>query len=103
MEGIPEELKTHLRLGRLFLAPSPAERSARCRFFCCLTPCPSPLHASWHVARSDDKKRARLNTMAHLLSLPRDKPQLPKRQKSHGCSEPNYPYKYVPELGWPVE
>ena len=59
--------------------------------------------------RSDDKKRARLNTIAHLLSLipyeelPRDKPQLPKRQKSHGYSEPNYPYKYVPELRWPVE
>ena len=35
--------------------------------------------------------------------LPRDKPQLPKRQKPHGYAEPNYPYKYVPELGWPVE
>ena len=95
------ELKTHLRLGRLFLAQSPAERSARCRF-CCLTPCDSPLHASWHVVRSDDKKGARLNTMAHLLSLipyeelPRDKPQLPKRQKSHGCSEPNYPCQLIP-------
>ena len=65
--------------------------------------------APWHVVRSDDKKRARLNTIAHLLSLipyeelPRDKPQLPKRQKPHGYAEPNYPYKYVPELGWPVE
>jgi polyphosphate kinase 2 (PPK2 family) len=59
--------------------------------------------APWHVVRSDDKKRARLNTIAHLLSLipyeelPRDKPQLPKRQKPHGYAEPNYPYKYVPE------
>ena len=65
--------------------------------------------APWHVVRSDDKKRARLNTIAHLLSLipyeelPRDKPKLPKRQKPHGYAEPNYPYKYVPELGWPVE
>ena len=43
--------------------------------------------APWHVIRSDEKKRARLNTIAHLLSkipyeeLPRDKPVLPKRQK----------------------
>ena len=56
-----------------------------------------------------DKKRARLNTIAHLLSLipyeelPRDKPQLSKRQKPHGYAEPNHPHKYVPELGWPVE
>jgi polyphosphate kinase len=65
--------------------------------------------APWHVVRSDDKKRARLNTIAHLLSLipyeelPREKPDLPKRQKPHGYAEPNYPYKYVPELGWPVK
>jgi hypothetical protein len=26
-----------------------------------------------------------------------------KTQKSHGYAEPNYPYKYVPELGWPVK
>jgi polyphosphate kinase len=63
--------------------------------------------APWHVVRSDDKKRARLNTIAHLLSLipyaelPREKPDLPKRQKPHGYAEPNYPYKYVPELDWP--
>jgi len=25
----------------------------------------------------------------------------PKRQKPQGYAEPNYPYKYVPELGWP--
>ena len=40
--------------------------------------------APWHVVRSDDKKRARLNTIAHFLSqvpyeeLPRDKPVLPQ-------------------------
>ena len=62
--------------------------------------------APWHVVRSDDKKRARLNVIAHLLSqiphedLPYDKPILPKRQKPHGYTEPNYPYKVVPELGW---
>jgi polyphosphate kinase 2 len=39
----------------------------------------------WHIVRSDDKKRARLNTIAHLLDLipykkaPRDKIKLPDR------------------------
>jgi hypothetical protein len=56
--------------------------------------------------RSDDKERARLNVISHLLSqipykdLPRDKPVLPKRQKAHGYKEPNYPYKFVPEMDW---
>ncbi|MGQ0578247.1 MAG: polyphosphate kinase 2 [Betaproteobacteria bacterium] len=42
-------------------------------------------HAPWHVVRSDDKKRARLNCVAHLLKLipykkvPRKKIKLPKR------------------------
>jgi len=63
--------------------------------------------APWYVVRSDDKRRARLNTIAHLLSqipykeLPRDKPELPKRQKAHDYADPNYPYKFVPELAWP--
>jgi len=43
--------------------------------------------APWYVARSDDKKRARLNIINHLLSkvpyeeAPREKVKLPKRQK----------------------
>jgi polyphosphate kinase 2 (PPK2 family) len=42
--------------------------------------------APWFVARSDDKKRARLNIIAHLLSRipyeapPREKVKLPKRK-----------------------
>ena len=62
--------------------------------------------APWHVVRSDDKRRARLNIISHLLKqipydkLPRDKPTLPKRQKAHGYVEPDYPYKLVPELDW---
>jgi polyphosphate kinase 2 (PPK2 family) len=41
--------------------------------------------APWCIVRSDDKRRARLNCIAHLLSLipyekvPRDKIKLPKR------------------------
>ena len=44
-------------------------------------------HAPWHILRSDDKKRARLNCIAHLLSqipykpLPQSKIDLPKRSK----------------------
>jgi polyphosphate kinase 2 len=42
-------------------------------------------HAPWHILRSDDKKRARLNCIAHLLSqipyepLPQTKFELPDR------------------------
>jgi polyphosphate kinase 2 len=42
-------------------------------------------HAPWHIVRSDDKKRARLNCISHLLSLipyekvPAAKVKLPKR------------------------
>jgi polyphosphate kinase len=41
--------------------------------------------APWYIVRSDDKRRARLNCIAHLLNLipyegaPRDKVKLPKR------------------------
>ncbi|HWC75422.1 MAG TPA: hypothetical protein VG454_15925, partial [Gemmatimonadales bacterium] len=60
-------------------------------------------HAPWYVARSDDKRRARLNIIAHLLdhipykNAPREKVKLPKRQKAHGYKDPDYPYKYVKE------
>jgi polyphosphate kinase 2 len=42
-------------------------------------------HAPWYIVRSDDKRRARLNCMSHILSLipykktPRQKVKLPKR------------------------
>jgi polyphosphate kinase 2 len=59
--------------------------------------------APWFVARSEDKKKVRLNIIKHLLSriphkkVPRDKVKLPKRQKARGYKDPDYPYKYVPE------
>jgi hypothetical protein len=47
-------------------------------------------HAPWHIVRSDDKKRARLNCIAHILDqipykrISRDKVKLPKRSmKAH--------------------
>jgi polyphosphate kinase len=57
----------------------------------------------WYVVNSDDKKRARLNLITHLLSkipykkVPRDKVKLPDRQKKHGYREPDYPFKFIPE------
>ena len=63
--------------------------------------------APWYVVHSDDKKRARLNVITHLLkhipyeNLPREKTKLPDRQKAHGYKEPDYAYKLVPELTWP--
>ena len=59
--------------------------------------------APWFVAQSDDKRRARLNIITHLLSripyknVPRPKVKLPNRQKPGGYREPDYPYKRVPE------
>ncbi len=61
--------------------------------------------APWYVVRSNDKRRARLNCIRHLLSrIPyrdvvsdRKRPKLPERQKPKGYVEPDYPYKYVPE------
>ena len=49
--------------------------------------------APWVIVRSDDKKRARLNAIAHLLSvvpykkLKREKIDLPKRAKKHAYDD----------------
>ena len=59
--------------------------------------------APWFVAHSDDKKRARLNIIRHLLRhLPYKAPKLqkvalPKRQKPGGYVEPDYPWKVMPD------
>jgi polyphosphate kinase 2 (PPK2 family) len=59
--------------------------------------------APWYVARSDDKRGARLNIIRHLLgqipyrSLRQRKVRLPKRQKAKGYREPRLPLKFVPE------
>jgi hypothetical protein len=59
--------------------------------------------ASWYVANSNDKRRVRLNVISDLLSripyeaMPRKKVTLPKRQKPHGYTEADYPFKYIAE------
>jgi polyphosphate kinase 2 (PPK2 family) len=60
--------------------------------------------APWYVIPADDKRRARLNCIAHLLSLVsfedviQDKIKLPKRQKPQNYKEPERPYNYVPSV-----
>jgi polyphosphate kinase 2 len=57
--------------------------------------------APWYVVHSDDKKRARLNVIRHLLRhIPyqapkREKIELPKRQKPGDYVEPDYPWKVI--------
>jgi hypothetical protein len=56
----------------------------------------------WYVVRSDDKRRARLNCITHLLDtipyedVPREKVKLPERQKAKGYEEPVYPWRVIP-------
>jgi polyphosphate kinase 2 len=51
-------------------------------------------HAPWHIVRSDDKKRARLNLISHFLSLipyesprPGTKVRLPSRDKKNAYDD----------------
>jgi polyphosphate kinase 2 len=60
--------------------------------------------APWYIVNADDKRRARLNCISHLLSIipyknvEREKVKLPERQKPHGYVEPkNRRYNFVPE------
>jgi len=59
--------------------------------------------APWYVVPSDDKKKARLNVIGHLLrhipyeKLPPQDVKLPKRQKPGDYKEPEYPYKFIPD------
>jgi hypothetical protein len=58
--------------------------------------------APWYVARSEDKKRVRLNVISHLLKhvpykdVPVAKVKLPKR-KIGRYKAADYPFKFVPE------
>jgi len=58
--------------------------------------------APWHIADSNDKKRARLNIISHLLeqipyrSPPRESVVLPAREKRGGYREPDHSHLYIP-------
>jgi polyphosphate kinase len=59
--------------------------------------------APWYVARSDDKRKARLNIIEHLLAripyehVRAEKVKLPKRQKRNGYRDTDYQFKFVDE------
>jgi len=59
--------------------------------------------APWHMARSNDKKRARLNIISHLLaSIPykspkREKVKLPKRKIDSSYRQPDFSENFIPE------
>ncbi len=60
--------------------------------------------APWFIVNADNKRRARLNCISHLLSvvpykeIEREPVKLPKRQKPHGYAEPrSRRYNLVPE------
>jgi polyphosphate kinase 2 len=58
----------------------------------------------WYVVDANDKRRARLNCIAHLLSqvpyeeVPREPVKFPKRQAKGDYVEPEYPYRIVPAV-----
>jgi len=58
--------------------------------------------APWYIADANDKKRARLNIISHLLSRVPCKPlahrdiTLPKRQQPGDYTEPDLPLRYIP-------
>jgi polyphosphate kinase 2 len=60
--------------------------------------------APWYVVHSDNKRRARLNALSHILSkipyeeLPRAKVKLPSRRERGDYREPDYPFKVIPEV-----
>lgn len=57
----------------------------------------------WFVVQADDKERARLNCISHLLSvvpwktISREKVKLPDRQKPKGYKAPDWNYRWIAE------
>lgn len=58
----------------------------------------------WYVVDANDKRRARLNCIAHMLSLipyeevPREPAKFPRRQARGTYVEPDYSYRMVPQI-----
>ena len=58
----------------------------------------------WYVVDGNDKRRARLNCITHLLNqipyeeVPREPVKFPERQEKGDDEEPDYPYRIVPEI-----
>jgi len=62
------------------------------------------IDSPWHVVDANEKRRARLNCIAHLLSqvpyqeVPREPVKFPKRQAKGDYVELDYPYSMVPAI-----
>jgi polyphosphate kinase len=60
-------------------------------------------HAPWHIVRTDDKRKARLNCVSHLLSMipygkaPREKVKLPKRKNKNAYDDQLKGRKFIKE------
>ena len=60
--------------------------------------------APWYVARSDDKRRARLNVIQHILSkvpyeeVPRERVKLPKRNIDKPRVSDDFQFRFIPEV-----
>lgn len=60
--------------------------------------------APWYAVPSDDKKKARLNIIKHVVDSIPHKPltpldiELPKRQKKGGYNDPHYPVKVIQQI-----
>jgi polyphosphate kinase 2 len=60
--------------------------------------------APWYVVHSDNKRRARLNILTHILSkIPYEEPkrskvELPKRQHRGDYKDTDYPFRLIPEV-----
>jgi polyphosphate kinase len=60
--------------------------------------------APWYVVNSDNKRRARLNVLSHILSkIPYEEParanvKLPKRQERGDYRETDHPFRFIPEV-----
>lgn len=62
-------------------------------------------HAPWHIVKADNKKKARLNCISHLLNsipyekTPFEKPELPKRKKRDKDTPEEVNFKnWIPEV-----
>ncbi|MFC1923652.1 polyphosphate kinase 2, partial [Chloroflexota bacterium] len=58
----------------------------------------------WYVVNANDKRRARLNLITHLLNqvpyeeVPRESIKFPRRQGKGDYKDPDYPYRYIPQI-----
>jgi hypothetical protein len=65
---------------------------------------PDTSWAPWYVVHSDNKRRARLNALTHILTkipyeeLPRSKVILSKRQERGDYKDSGYPFRVIPDV-----